>query len=327
MPPIVYGLFFVLAVILRIVLKSSSKIVELSKEAFSDVFSGIECEKCKKINNQNDKFCIHCGNTLQNKTNQNTKYCTKCGTENEKGNKFCIQCANNEFTTINLLTLENSLVGYVATLSAYIAKSDKVITQAEADLINNVLQKLSNNNSDIKKGLKLIFNKAKDTSIKNHTLIANKLYTAIVNSDMDYNERQLFMNILCFYFIELVYIDGDFNTIQDKTVVDILICLKIPENEINAIRNELLKEKKQSNNKNSSSSNTNPSISEAYNMLNCKASDSDEIVKKSYKELAKQYHPDVISGKGLADDFIEFANQRFKDINNAYDVIKKVRGI
>jgi DnaJ like chaperone protein len=296
------------------------------------------CKKCNKENDKGNKFCIYCGTSLNtssrqssnfqnHKTNRNVKYCLKCGVENEKVNNFCTNCANNEFTAINLSDFENTIAGCVATLSAYIAKTDNVITQAEANLISDMFTRLSNNDENIRKSLKYIFNKAKDIPNKSHTFIASKLYTAIINNDMDSNGRDILIKALGFYFMELVYIDGDFNPLQDKTVVEILISLKISNSEINNIRKEFVHEEQQSYNRNSSSSNTNPSLQEAYNILNCKSSNSDEDIKKAYKELAKQYHPDTVSSKGLAEDFIKFANQRFQEINNAYDVIKKSRGM
>jgi DnaJ like chaperone protein len=334
MPPIVYGIFFVIAVIIKIIWKSSSKVIEVGKDAFGDVFSETQCHKCGKANNKKDKFCIYCGSELhhtasassQKKAHSDVKQCTKCGAENELANKFCIQCGSSEFLSIDISKLENSIGGYVATLSAYIAKSDNIITKAEAQLISEMFTQLSNNDVEIRKGFKIVFEKAKDISIKNHTYIANKLHSAI-STEIDYLSRQPLYTALGFYFMELVYIDGDFNQTQNTVVTEILRCLKISESEINNIRRSFHKEEQKSSGGSSSSSSSNPSLEEAYKTLGCSSSDSNEVIKKAYKELAKQYHPDTVSGKGLAGEFIKFANQRFQEINNAYDKIKQTRGM
>lgn len=337
MPPIVYGIFFVIAVIIKIIWKSSSKVVEVGKDAFGDVFSETQCQKCGKANNKKDKFCIYCGSELhhtirassQEKAHLNVKRCTKCGAENELANKFCIKCGSSEFSIIDISKLENSIGGYVATLSAYIAKSDNIITKAEAQLISEMFTQLSNNDPEIRKGFKIVFEKAKDIPIKNHTYIANKLHSAI-STEIDYSSRQPLYTALGFYFMELVCIDGNFNQKQNTVVTEILRCLKISETEINNIRSSFDKQEQKSSENNgssSSSSSSNPSLAEAYQTLGCNSSDSNEVIKKAYKELAKQYHPDTVSGKGLAGDFIKFANQRFQEINNAYDKIKQTRGM
>ena len=49
-------------------------------------------------------------------------------------------------------------------------------------------------------------------------------------------------------------------------------------------------------------------------------------IKKSYKKLAKEFHPDTIISKGLPDEFIDFATKRFQEIQEAYEQIRKVRG-
>ena len=51
----------------------------------------------------------------------------------------------------------------------------------------------------------------------------------------------------------------------------------------------------------------------------------DEI-KAAYKKLVKEFHPDVIISKGLPEEFTEFATKRFREIQGAYEVIRKDRG-
>jgi len=46
-------------------------------------------------------------------------------------------------------------------------------------------------------------------------------------------------------------------------------------------------------------------------------------VKKAYRRLAAEYHPDKVVSKGLPEDFTRFAEQKFKEINEAYAVITR----
>lgn len=46
-------------------------------------------------------------------------------------------------------------------------------------------------------------------------------------------------------------------------------------------------------------------------------------VKKAYRRLAAEYHPDKVVSKGLPEDFTRFAEQKFKEINEAYAAITK----
>ena len=54
-----------------------------------------------------------------------------------------------------------------------------------------------------------------------------------------------------------------------------------------------------------------------YRILGIDSSASDDEVKRAYRKLAKQYHPDVNKEPG--------AEEKFKQIQNAYDTIMKMR--
>ncbi|CAK7038732.1 DnaJ domain-containing protein [Phascolarctobacterium sp.] len=62
----------------------------------------------------------------------------------------------------------------------------------------------------------------------------------------------------------------------------------------------------------------------AYHVLGCVQSDDFETIKQAYRNLVKQYHPDNYNGK--PQEFIELANEKMKEIINAYEVIKKLKG-
>lgn len=52
---------------------------------------------------------------------------------------------------------------------------------------------------------------------------------------------------------------------------------------------------------------------------------SDDQVKKQYRKLVMEYHPDRIISKGLPEEFTQLANEKFREIQEAYEVIKKER--
>ncbi len=58
-----------------------------------------------------------------------------------------------------------------------------------------------------------------------------------------------------------------------------------------------------------------------YSVLGVSPNASDEEVKKAYRELARKYHPDNYQNNPLAD----LAEEKMKEINEAYDTITKQR--
>lgn len=46
-------------------------------------------------------------------------------------------------------------------------------------------------------------------------------------------------------------------------------------------------------------------------------------VKKAYRKMVSEYHPDKVIAKGLPEDFVKFAEAKFREINEAYEAIQK----
>ncbi|MGB0886598.1 MAG: TerB family tellurite resistance protein [Vicingaceae bacterium] len=62
-----------------------------------------------------------------------------------------------------------------------------------------------------------------------------------------------------------------------------------------------------------------------YKILEIEKSATDDEVKKAYRKMAVKYHPDKVSHMG--DEYKESAKQKFQKMKDAYDNIKKQRGM
>jgi len=68
-------------------------------------------------------------------------------------------------------------------------------------------------------------------------------------------------------------------------------------------------------------------VAAAYQALGVSKDDSDGEIKKAYRRLVREYHPDKLMGQGLPEEMIKEATERSQEIQTAYDTIKKSRGI
>lgn len=66
-------------------------------------------------------------------------------------------------------------------------------------------------------------------------------------------------------------------------------------------------------------------LTEAYEMLGVSKSASDAEVKKAYRRMMNQHHPDKLVSKGLPEEMIELATEKTRQIKAAYELIKKSR--
>ena len=68
-------------------------------------------------------------------------------------------------------------------------------------------------------------------------------------------------------------------------------------------------------------------LSDAYEALGISADADDRALKKAYRRLMSENHPDKLSARGVPEEMVALATQRSQNITSAYDVIKASRGL
>lgn len=66
-------------------------------------------------------------------------------------------------------------------------------------------------------------------------------------------------------------------------------------------------------------------LDDAYKALGVSKESSDQEVKRAYRKLISQYHPDKLIGQGLPEDMIAVATEQAKEVQLAYDLIMRSR--
>jgi len=64
-----------------------------------------------------------------------------------------------------------------------------------------------------------------------------------------------------------------------------------------------------------------------YKVLDVDANISDKDLKKTYRQLIRENHPDKLMADGMPEEFIKVANEKMAIINAAYDQVAKQRGL
>ncbi|EMJ0104026.1 co-chaperone DjlA [Enterobacter cloacae] len=66
-----------------------------------------------------------------------------------------------------------------------------------------------------------------------------------------------------------------------------------------------------------------PTLEDACNVLGVKPSDDATTIKRAYRKLMSEHHPDKLVAKGLPPEMMEMAKQKAQEIQRAYELIKE----
>lgn len=69
-----------------------------------------------------------------------------------------------------------------------------------------------------------------------------------------------------------------------------------------------------------------PSLDNAYAALGIDETASDAEVKRAYRKLMSQHHPDKLSARGVPEDVLKLATEKSQEIQAAYELIRSARG-
>ncbi|MDR2847829.1 MAG: DnaJ domain-containing protein [Bacteroidales bacterium] len=140
-----------------------------------------------------------------------------------------------------------------------------------------------------------------------------------IRSNMNYSLRLQ----LIYFLINLANIDNDFNASEERMLLFIAVHVDISAQDIASIRSMFQESEQQTYQ--SSRSNSSTALDRAYSVLGIDKSADADAIKKAYRAMAVKYHPDKVAY--LGDDMKKAANEKFQHLNEAYELVKKDKGM
>ncbi len=209
-------------------------------------------------------------------------------------------------------SLRRSELGLFVALCAKVAKADGRVDALEAELISNMLDDISSvfpQPQKTKEILKEIFNEEKNRT-DNIEHLAHALSHATKRSQAMQHQ---FMQFL----IQLAFADGEVSKSEEKILATIAEAMQFDPQAYHKIFDQFEKMMQNASPQNN--------IDDAYRLLGVSANDDMATIKKAYRKLVRQYHPDIIKSQGKSESYIKEATQKTQEINQAYEMIKKAR--
>ncbi len=204
-----------------------------------------------------------------------------------------------------------SELGHFIALVAKVAKADGRVSELEAQLISMMFDDISKIFTEKEKTrglLKEIFNEEKEKD--NAKEVAESLSKLLGKSRL--KPRQFIE-----FLIQLAFVDDGLSADEDKVLRIVIAELNIEPSEYDAMLHKFENIKK--------GKTQSMSLDEAYDMLGVNASDDMSSIKKTYRNLVREYHPDIMISQEKDADYIEEATSKMQEINQAYQVIKEAR--
>lgn len=208
---------------------------------------------------------------------------------------------------------------FLVSLLAKVAKSDGRVSELEARLITQVLDDLSqkvSGVSGVREYLKEVYNSQKENVDNAYETARN--YKRAFNLNYDTCVARLT------FFLNLAYIDGEFNKSEQDIIRNIAYGFGIDKETLDEIiykfdsfygsrfgvdHDEISQE------------------NDTFEVLGLSKNASLDEVKARYKELVRQYHPDILMGRGESKEVIERSTKKLQEINEAYGRLKEKFGV
>ncbi len=211
---------------------------------------------------------------------------------------------------------------FTATFSVmgHIAKADGKVTRDEIRLAESVMRQMGLD-GEMRETAKRLFNEGKSAHFP--------IDEVLEQFRQELNRRSTLLQAFLEIQIQAAYADGVMDPAEERVLLHICQRLGVPESQFRRLEQMFQAGFGRSSGGTGSRSTAGKSMSldDAYAILGVTPDSSDSEVKKAYRRLMSQHHPDKLVAKGLPEQMIRDATEKTRQIRAAYEKIKQARGM
>jgi DnaJ like chaperone protein len=198
-------------------------------------------------------------------------------------------------------------------MMGYLAKADGVVTRDEIAMAESVMQQMRLDPAQKKVAISL-FNKGKDSNFPVHQVLEQFRRECQRRSNL----LQMFLEIL----IATALADGKLNPAEQRILQQTAHAIGYSGAEFLHI----LHRQKAGAHMHTQRPDSASALKDAYALLGVPQTADDTEIKKAYRRLMNQHHPDKLVAKGLPEEMMELAHKKTMEIKEAYELVRKSRG-
>lgn len=203
----------------------------------------------------------------------------------------------------------------------HVAKADGRVSAREIGVAEDVMRQMRLDQAQRREAIEL-FNKGKAHDFD--------LEAVLDEFRRECRRRSTLVQMFIEIQLQAAYADGRMDEPEERVLLRICHALGVPEERFRLLERMLLgghRARQDERGGDRAGGSGAMSISDAYAMLGVSSQASNDDVKKAYRKLMSEHHPDKLLARGLPDEMVEVAKSKSQDIGRAYERIKEARGI
>lgn len=212
--------------------------------------------------------------------------------------------------------VEQTLFTSVFQLMGYMAKSDGRVSEHEIHVAETMMQRMRLSDEMRLKAIEL-FKKGADPEFEIDETLND--FMAVCNPYPDIKQLMLV------YLITMALSDGALHEVEESILRRVSLHLGYSESAYEHILRMAQAQGFFHQQDSQSGADSADSVQTAYDALGVEPSITDAELKRTYRKLMSQYHPDKLAGQGVPEEMIKVATERSQEIQAAYELIRKTR--
>lgn len=216
----------------------------------------------------------------------------------------------------NIARIKHSFFETTFLLSGYLAKADGRVSEAEVEHTEQLIAQMGLDAQQRQQAIELFRQGA----------TANFLIEPVVASFIETcgPQRQLQQTLLLF-LISLAHADQELSPPEHAALLRVADLLGLGAAQLE----QLLRMAQAQDHFHHGGAGMQPgtSLDDAYTALGVDSGIGDKELKRAYRKLMSENHPDKLIAKGVPDNMIKIATERSQEIQAAYEMIRKQRGL